>query len=182
MQRLNEVPASFIQCVWSSKSYSDWGLQVRRPVGTCLSAHPSWGWPEVEGWGEKGSPPRTDGGEVIDSRRAMLEGEARGCDEIGWRRRQLFPCEDRLTEGLSEKSSLFIFSVRLSAYYLKRAADLCDSSSVPPPAHTVSFPSQFNLADVALVPPLALPAPLDRVPPNSLLSYSSWPFPADDKL
>lgn len=136
--------------MWSSKSYLGWGLQVRRPVGTCLSAHPSWGWPEVEGGWRR--PPRTDGGEVIDRRRTVLEGEARSCDESGWRRRQLFPCEDRLTEGLSEKSSLFIFSVRLSAYYLKRAADLCDSSSVPPPAHTLSFPSQFNLADVALVP------------------------------
>lgn len=49
VQRLNEVPTSFIQCVWSSKSYLGWGLQVRRHVGTCLSAHPSWGWPEVEG-------------------------------------------------------------------------------------------------------------------------------------
>lgn len=88
--------------------YTVWSNTFRlRPGGgkACLNLPLSTAqWMVTRGGAKEG--PCSDGwvkkeGEVIDRKRTALEWEAWSCDEIEWWRRQLFPCKDRLSEGLS---------------------------------------------------------------------------------
>lgn len=119
-------------------------------------------------------------------KRMMLGWEACSCDEIEWWRKQLFPCEDRLTEGLVFTLRflhlpLSLLSKRLQIY-VTVSLFLCSSSSH---ALMMSFPSVVNLADLALVPLLLCFLPLitsfPHCPAYSLTSYAPWPFSTDDK-